>query len=191
MPIIPDVFPGYNDRGVRPDDAHYAVPRRWAPDQAEGTLLREMIDRLVRPLVDPRVPMMFVTSWNEWNEDTAIEPLAPAEPTVADGPIPGRFADGYAYGGGDSQLRALRDEVVAIGGVVRSRAVPSPASEWRHATLPGRSSPPTPRIPPAGMRCARWLLPADTAVRLLATGAVIRPATVVGDRTVTIDLEVA
>lgn len=121
-PIVPGVFPGYNDRGVRPVSDHYAIPRRWAPDQPEGTLLREMIDRVARPLLDPRLPMLFVTSWNEWNEDTAIEPLREAIETGADASESGGgFTQGYVYGGGDIQVRALRDEVVAVAGrVVRA-----------------------------------------------------------------------
>lgn len=124
-PIVPVVFPGYNDRGVRPAADHYAVPRRWAPGQPEGTLLREMIDRVARPLLDPRLPMLFVTSWNEWNEDTAIEPLRDATETAADSSASGgAFTQGYAYGGGDIQVRALRDEIVSVAGRVLDRHEP-------------------------------------------------------------------
>jgi hypothetical protein len=33
---------------------------------------------------DPRLHAILITSWNEWNEDTAIEPLSPAPPTADD-----------------------------------------------------------------------------------------------------------
>ena len=127
VPLLPTVFPGYNDRGVRPSLAHFAIPRRWARDQPEGSLLREMIDRIGRPLLDPRLPIIFVTSWNEWNEDTAIEPLAPAPPTSADSSDSDTvFSDGYAYAGGADQLLALRDEVTAVAGQVLDRGRPVP-----------------------------------------------------------------
>ena len=119
VPIVPSVFPGYNDRGVRPSRGHYAVPRRWSPGDPEGSTLRQMIALVARPLIDPRAPLMFVTSWNEWNEDTAIEPLAPAPETARDDSPSGTgFTEGYAYGGGATQIEALRDEVVAVAGVV-------------------------------------------------------------------------
>ncbi len=118
VPIIPSVIPGYNDRGVRPSLANYVIPRQWAPEQPPGSLLRELIDRIARPLIDDRVPMFFVTSWNEWNEDTAIEPLAPATPSSADGDVPGLYSGGFSYEGGDTQVRALRDEVIAVSGRV-------------------------------------------------------------------------
>jgi hypothetical protein len=95
------------------------VPRQWAPGAADGSLLRELVRRVARPLLDPRAPMMLVTSWNEWNEDTALEPLAPAPATAADTSGSGRaFTQGYSYQGGAGALEALRDEVVAVGGVV-------------------------------------------------------------------------
>jgi hypothetical protein len=125
VPIVPHVIPGYNDRGVRPSLGHFAIPRRWAPDQPEGTLLRELVDRVVRQLLDPRLPMWFVTSWNEWNEDTAIEPVADAPETAADASdTDTTFSDGYAYGGGSIQLDALRNEIVAVAGTVEDDGRP-------------------------------------------------------------------
>jgi glycoprotein endo-alpha-1,2-mannosidase len=127
VPVVPAVLPGYNDRGVRPSLGHYAIPRRWSAADPEGSTLRQMITLLARPLVDPRAPMLFVTSWNEWNEDTAIEPLAPAPETARDeSPSGSSFTEGYAYGGGDLQLKALRDEVVAVAGVVTDDGDPEP-----------------------------------------------------------------
>jgi len=119
VPIVPSVFPGYNDRGVRLERQHAVVPRRFGPEDAEGTLLREMLRQVARPVLDRRLPMVLVTSWNEWNEDTAIEPLAPAPETALDSsPSRRDFTDGNAYGGGATQLEALRNEVVAVAGRV-------------------------------------------------------------------------
>jgi hypothetical protein len=44
----------------------------------------DWLDWFTIPLIDPRLPMMLVTSWNEWSEDTAIEPAASAPATVWD-----------------------------------------------------------------------------------------------------------
>ena len=34
-----------------------------------------------RPFVDSDLKLMMITSWNEWHEDTQIEPLNIASPT--------------------------------------------------------------------------------------------------------------
>jgi len=34
-----------------------------------------VVAKVARPTLDPRFPLVFVTSWNEWNEDTAIQPV--------------------------------------------------------------------------------------------------------------------
>ena len=105
VPIVPDVLPGYNDRGVRPSLDHYVIPRRWAPGAEEGSFLAEMLRQVADRWIDPRVPMVLVTSWNEWNEDSGIEPLREAAPTTAD-----TATDGISRTR-RLRLRGLRDSV--------------------------------------------------------------------------------
>jgi hypothetical protein len=111
VPVIPSVFPGYNDRGARSLRRHVIIPRQWAPGEADGTFLARYLDDVALPLVDPRLPMVFVTTWNEWNEDTAVEPVAESAPTtVDDSPSGADFTDGYAYAGhGRAYLEVLRE----------------------------------------------------------------------------------
>jgi glycoprotein endo-alpha-1,2-mannosidase len=125
-PVIPLAFPGYNDRGVRPEADHYAIPREWSPGAGEGTFLTEWMKRFTLPELDPSLPMMLVTSWNEWGEDTAIEPLALAPPTDEDVSGSGDlYTQGFRYSGyGMSYLnvvRGIREEAV------RSLSRPAPA----------------------------------------------------------------
>ncbi len=123
VPIVPGVLPGYNDRGVRPTLDHYAIPRALAPGAGEGTFLEEMLTRIADPFMDPVAPMVLVTSWNEWNEDTAIEPLASAAATTEDAPADEiSRTQGYQYEGfGSRYLEVLRDHYVAVAGhVVRA-----------------------------------------------------------------------
>ena len=191
VPIIPAVLPGYNDRGVRPSLGHFAIPRRWAPDQPEGTTLREMIDQVARQLLDPRVPMLFVTSWNEWNEDTAIEPLAPAADTSADeSDTDTVFTDGFAYGGGATQLDALRDEVAAVAGVV-SDGDGDPVSNARVEALApdGRLLAADVTDSAGRFTLSRWLLTAGAVV--VRTGSSSQDVTVDPDATVDVELEQA
>lgn len=118
VPVVPGVLPGYNDRGVRPTLDHYVIPRAWSPGAGEGTFLAEMLRQVADRWVDPRVPMVMVTSWNEWNEDTGIEPLRAAPPTAADTAGDSFIqTNGYVYEGfGTRYLEVLRDHFVAIAG---------------------------------------------------------------------------
>ena len=78
--FIPTALPGYNDRGVRLVKDHYVVPRQIGKDW----FLNLSLDSWVRPFLDRRAPLAAVTSWNEWNEGTAIEPTIISEPTTED-----------------------------------------------------------------------------------------------------------
>lgn len=110
VPVVPSVLPGFNDRGVRPRLRHSVVPRQWAPGDADATFLARALDDVAIPLIDERLPMVLVTTWNEWNEDTAIEPVAVTEPTAADTSRTRRaITDGYAYAGhGTAYLDVIR-----------------------------------------------------------------------------------
>src|SRR3546814_171476 len=137
VPIVPGVLAGYNDRGVRPRLDHYVIPRAWAPGAAEGTFLAEMLRQVADRWLDPRNPMVMITSWNEWNEDTGIEPLAGAEATAADTATDGiSRTNGVAYGGvGTRYLEVVRNHYVAVAGrVVSSDGAPivgTVVTAWR------------------------------------------------------------
>jgi hypothetical protein len=64
--FVPDVIPGFDDTAVRPEAEHPVIERR--PER-----FREFVEG-VDPLRDDDLGMLFVTSFNEWHEDTQIEP---------------------------------------------------------------------------------------------------------------------
>jgi glycoprotein endo-alpha-1,2-mannosidase len=73
--LIPFATPGFNDKGVR--DGHVGAPRYFEdkPASVEGDLFRAMLRDVVVPKVDPLAEkILMVTSFNEWHEDTQIEP---------------------------------------------------------------------------------------------------------------------
>lgn len=111
VPIVPDVIPGYNDRVSRPKESHPAIPLQWGPGDAGGSFLQHMFEDVALPNVDPRVPMVMVTSWNEWNEQTAVEPVSATATTSVDDSLTGhQFTQGYSYGGsGDAALSVIRE----------------------------------------------------------------------------------
>jgi len=64
--FVPGVLPGFDDRAVRPRAGHPPIPR-------SVELFQEQLAAAQRLAVgQPR--MVMITSWNEWHEDTSIEP---------------------------------------------------------------------------------------------------------------------
>ncbi len=112
-PVIPLAMPGYNDRGTRLEADHYAIPREWSEGAGEGSFFAEWLEGFTLRFVDPAVPMLLITSWNEWNEDTAIEPLAPAPATTLDVSAAGTvYTQGYRYAGyGARYLEVLGEKL--------------------------------------------------------------------------------
>ena len=108
--FIPAVTPGFNDRGVR--EGHAPLSRKLASDQEFGSLFRAMI-RGAQEHADVAVGrMIVVTSWNEWHEDTQIEPVRLAPATSLDDSGTGSgYTNGLSYEGyGERYLQILRDE---------------------------------------------------------------------------------
>jgi glycoprotein endo-alpha-1,2-mannosidase len=73
--FIPFATPGFNDRYIR--SGHKGAPRYFEdePASVEGDLFRAMLRDIVVPKVDPLAQnILMVTSFNEWHEDTQIEP---------------------------------------------------------------------------------------------------------------------
>lgn len=121
--LFPQVLPGYNDRVMRLAAIdHFPIPRRVRPDAPDGSTLATYIERLARPFVDPRNPVVLVTSFNEWNEGSEIEPTVPSTETTRDTSRDGtRYTSGFPYAGyGMSELETLRDAFIGVSGTVTS-----------------------------------------------------------------------
>jgi Glycosyl hydrolase family 99 len=89
--FVPGAMPGYDDLGERLGEDHHVLPRTFAPAGAPS-LLQETLG-LAGALVDPRLDLLTVTSWNEWGEDTQVEPTAPAAPSGG----PFALTQGYPF----------------------------------------------------------------------------------------------
>lgn len=136
IPVIPSVIPGYNDRGHRLKENHFALPRRWGPPPMKGNFFSHMLDDYALKFLDERAPLLLVTSWNEWNEDTAIEPVKPMPETSEDKSGEQEYTQGYPYGGfGTYYLKVLRDRTVAVSGQLtnsENKPLPRlPVGAWR------------------------------------------------------------
>lgn len=109
IPFIPTVLPGYNDRGVRPDEDHYVIPRLVDSSQQRSFFSRSL-KALAEPFIDHHYPLFTITSWNEWNEGTQIEPSSQSPASSLDSSESGvRFSASELHAGyGDRLLRELR-----------------------------------------------------------------------------------
>ncbi len=106
--FIPAATPGFNDKGVR--DGHAAVSRRLTADSEPGTLFRAMLQQAVAQTDSAAGNILMITSWNEWHEDTQIEPVVEAPPTALDD-SDGAYSEGLEYEGyGERYLDILREE---------------------------------------------------------------------------------
>ena len=109
---IPATSPGYNDRGVRLQNDHPPLSRRLTANDAEGTLFWAQLER-AKLLVDANVDnLIMVNSFNEWHEDTQIEPTAVSSSTT----LPNLMTSGVSYEGyGDLYLNILRASTLEQG----------------------------------------------------------------------------
>ena len=71
--FVPGIAPGYNDRSVR--DGHTALSRKLDEGEPEGSLFRASLEMALGLTEDSTGNMLMITSWNEWHEDTQIEPV--------------------------------------------------------------------------------------------------------------------
>jgi hypothetical protein len=115
--FIPGLTPGYNDTAVR--DGHAPSPRYltnagYGPT-TQGSTMSEMLDRVVLPHLDADVnDLILVNSFNEWHEDTQIEPTIVAPATNTDDTPSGHdfTANFYYEGYGNLYLDILRDKTL-------------------------------------------------------------------------------
>jgi hypothetical protein len=71
---IPAISPGFNDRGVRPEANRVPLSRMVKEGRREGSLFRAALQAAGR-IVDSDIGnLIMVNSFNEWHEDTQIEP---------------------------------------------------------------------------------------------------------------------
>jgi len=108
--FIPAVSPGYNDSGVRPENLHQPLSRKLSENDEFGSLFKANLEGAL-PLTDPDIRNLFmINSWNEWHEDTQIEPVAPASPTSSDVSGTGVYTWGLEYEGyGTKYLDILKE----------------------------------------------------------------------------------
>ena len=115
VPVVADVSTGFNDRGFRLATNHPAQPRQWVQGDGPASTLDHLFKCVVLPSVDPALPMVMVTSWNDWNEDTGMEPIPGSTTSRDDSFFTTAYTLGYTYGGeGWDAVHTLRKDVTLL-----------------------------------------------------------------------------
>jgi glycoprotein endo-alpha-1,2-mannosidase len=113
--FVPSVVPGYNDRAVRRTCANNpALARRTSANAAEGSMFASFLKDLALPYANnSQLKMIHITTFNEWHEDTQIEPSVVTGPTTTDtSPTGSQYTQGLVYQGyGTTYLDILRNEI--------------------------------------------------------------------------------
>jgi len=126
--FLPSIAPGFNDRAVRRICAdNPAMPRRLTPGADPTSLFQALLREAALPNADPAFPMVCITSFNEWHEDTQIEPTTgTSRPTNRDtSPTRHNYTQGYVYDDyGTSFLQEIRNATLAVTGTVRGPGGP-------------------------------------------------------------------
>jgi hypothetical protein len=120
--FLPSAAPGFNDRAIRRKcEDHPVLPRRARSGGDPASLFRATFVETALPAVDPELPMVVITSFNEWHEDTQIEPTRGGEATTA----ADTSSSGSAYTQGFEHddygllfLEVIRDATLAVTGRV-------------------------------------------------------------------------
>jgi len=129
--LFPSIIPGYNDRGVRLSENHPVIPRQFRPGGEEGSFFIQALKQTVLPFMDRDIPMALITSFNEWNEATQIEPTRKSGFTRQDqSPSKTDYTQGYDYQGyGEKYLSILQDTFMAVSGRVMDFRRKSPLTK--------------------------------------------------------------
>ena len=107
--FMPSVTPGFNNQVNRPQHFTQYGPmsRRLKEGDKEGSLFKALIKNAVKLVDVDAGNILMITSWNEYHEDTQIEPLKKASKTKE----PELYTRGLEYEGyGTKYLKIVKDE---------------------------------------------------------------------------------
>ena len=130
--LIPWMGPGYNDRGQRLGSNNAPCPRQFTATDSEGSSFDHLYP-IGKLWADTQVKMIWITSWNEWWEDSILEPTTGSllESTGPDFLTNGFMHQDYGF----RYLEINRDQAVAVTGKVYGGAPGDTTSPWPWASI--------------------------------------------------------
>jgi hypothetical protein len=113
--FVGSLMPGFNNRATRRECMDIpALARRTSATADEGSMFRSFLRDVVLPhLQTSKLKMIHITSFNEWREDSEIEPTVMTGTTTRDTSASGnQYTQGLVYQGyGTTYLDILREEL--------------------------------------------------------------------------------
>jgi hypothetical protein len=91
--FFPSVTPGFNKKGGDPTFDQNPMSRRVNSTASEGSLFTALLTNAWQ-MVDNKNPIAMITSFNEWHEDTQIEPVRPFNASTT---LPTNLTSGLTY----------------------------------------------------------------------------------------------
>lgn len=91
--FIPCISPGYNTIGASTDSRQTPLSRRIAANATEGSFFQESLKRAIQLVDQSAGSLLMINSWNQWRDDTQIEPTASGSVTNA----PDNITGGLSY----------------------------------------------------------------------------------------------
>ena len=115
--FVSSLMPGYNDRAIRRTCANNpALARRTNGSAAEGSMYESFLRDVALPTaLKTRLKMVHIATFNEWHEDTQIEPSVVTGATAIDNsPTHTQYTQGLLYKGyGTTYMDILRAQIAA------------------------------------------------------------------------------
>ena len=96
--FIPNILPGFNDRAVRLSADHYVIPNQYEEGADDSSTFSTFAD-MAGAFIDSSLNTVCITSFNEWHEDTQIEPTISTVSTSNDQSGSDDYSQGYSYRG--------------------------------------------------------------------------------------------
>jgi hypothetical protein len=90
--FIPAISPGYNEEAVRSNTAS-AMSRRISENAPVGSLFQAVLSDAFDLVDEATGKILMINSWNEWHEDTQIEPTVSGGTTS----VPSELTQGLRY----------------------------------------------------------------------------------------------
>ena len=107
---VPPVVAGFNDRAIRLPIGKAALSRRLTPDDGPGSLFRATLRGAIDLVDNMTGNLMMINSFNEWHEDSQIEPTVGGNKTTA----PFNLTQGVEYEAyGELYFDILREETLS------------------------------------------------------------------------------